>query len=154
MQGAFRRTSATGSGPVLCPLPSAHSNLHLHVSRQAMAMRSPSAVALRLQARSLVRRWARGLSDSVTYDASSTDVEAMIEENLVSVIASRRCRRRRHRRCRACLFCRDAWQQHGVHARPGSAVAFLTQLIRPCPHMNGRTRRRIASGRTSRRSAC
>lgn len=81
--------------PVHCR--SAHSNLQLQVLRQEMAMRSPSAVALRLQARSLVRRWARGLSDSVTYDASSTDVEAMIEENLVSDTTSRR---RRCHRCR------------------------------------------------------
>ena len=62
-------------------------------------MRGASTVALRLQARSLVRRWARGLSDSVTYDAGNADVEALIEESIVSDTSScRRCRRRRRRR--------------------------------------------------------
>ena len=53
-----------------------------------MAVRVPSTVALRLRARSLVSQWARSLSDSVTYDASNADVEALIEENIVSDTAA------------------------------------------------------------------
>ncbi|KAI7844439.1 hypothetical protein COHA_001986 [Chlorella ohadii] len=53
-------------------------------------MRGASTVALRLQARSLVRRWARGLSDSVTYDAGNADVEALIEESIDKTTFRRR----------------------------------------------------------------
>ncbi|PRW56965.1 complex 1 family LVR family (ISS) [Chlorella sorokiniana] len=53
-------------------------------------MRGACTVALRLQARSLVRRWARGLSDGITYDAGSTDVEALIEDSLDKTTFRRR----------------------------------------------------------------